>query len=82
MYIIVFSLNFLTAETHLIPGDAKLNEHIYLKVPWLRNLNLRMCYFGIEVLLLFPQMVRTCGFLPILMWFDRIRLLLKGLYET
>ena len=31
MYIIVFSLNFLTAERHLILGAAKLNQHIYFK---------------------------------------------------
>ena len=27
MYIIVFSLNFLTTETHLILEAAKLNQH-------------------------------------------------------
>ena len=31
MYIIVFSLNFLTAERHLILGTAKLNQHTYFK---------------------------------------------------
>ena len=27
MFIIVFSINFLTTERHLILGDAKLNQH-------------------------------------------------------
>ena len=31
MHIIVFSLNFLTAERHLFLGIAKLNQHIYFK---------------------------------------------------
>ena len=31
MYIIVFSLNFLNTERHLILGAAKLNQHIYFK---------------------------------------------------
>ena len=31
MYIIVFSLNFLTAERHLILVTAKLNQHLYFK---------------------------------------------------
>ena len=31
MYIIVFSLNILTAERHLILGTAKLSQHIYFK---------------------------------------------------
>ena len=32
MYVIVFSLNFLTAERHLILGTAKINQHIRFKV--------------------------------------------------
>ena len=37
MYTIVFSMNFLTAERHLIPRTAKLNRQIYLKVILISN---------------------------------------------
>ena len=69
MYIIVFSFNFLTmnelsTERHFIVWAAKLNHHIYFKGILTSEFVLRICCFGKEVLLLFPQKMRIYGFLP------------------
>ena len=54
----VLSLNFLTVK-------ELSNQHMYFKgILTFRILSLRLCCFGKEVLLLFPQKMRTCGFLP------------------
>ena len=56
----VFSLNFLTVkelsrEIHIIVWGVKLNQHICSKGIMTSSLGLRICCFGKEALLLFPQ---------------------------
>ena len=63
-WIIRFSLNFLTAERRLILGTAKINQHICFKGFLTSEFESKDMLFGKQVLLLFPQKMRTCGFIP------------------
>ena len=62
LYVIVLSLNYLTAEEGAAAAKRhfiiNVSELVYiLKMSWLQN------YFAEEGLLLFPQEMRGCGFI-------------------
>ena len=55
----VLSLNFLVAKRHWIVKTPRFNKPIYFK----NILSKKVCHFGEEVLFLFPQEVKGCGFI-------------------
>ena len=64
----VFSLKLLTmieltTSRYFIVLSAKLNQHILFKGTLTLKLSVMIYYFGKELLLLFTQRMRSCGFL-------------------
>lgn len=62
----LMSLNFSTAEeiaTTAERNSAGLIQLIYFKNALTSKLKYKICYFGKEILFVFPRKMKTCGFL-------------------